>query len=47
MIQELEDDLGVPVLHPGCSAVWESMIRFDVRKKRTGYGRLLAELPEF
>jgi maleate cis-trans isomerase len=47
MIQELEDDLGVPVLHPGCSAVWESMIRLDVRKKRTGYGRLLAELPEF
>jgi maleate cis-trans isomerase len=45
IVEELEQDLGVPVLHPGICAVWEAMSRFEVRQPRRGYGRLLAELP--
>ncbi|HEY7166926.1 MAG TPA: hypothetical protein VIB79_20340 [Candidatus Binatia bacterium] len=45
IVEKLEEDLGVPVLHPGVAQCWEIQKRLHVREPRTGYGRLLAELP--
>jgi len=45
IIEMLEQDLGVPVLHPGVAQAWEIMKRLRVREPKSGYGRLLAELP--
>ncbi len=45
IIQILEQDLGVPVIHPVCAKVWEVQHRLHIREKITGYGVLLAELP--
>jgi maleate isomerase len=46
MIQELEDDLGVPVVHPIPTRAWEIMRRLHVRRPVEGYGRLMAEMTE-
>ena len=45
IIQPLEQDLGVPVIHPGVTQCWEIQKRLRVRQPRPGYGKLLAELP--
>jgi maleate isomerase len=45
MIQELEDDLGVPVIHPIPTRAWEIQRRLHVRRPVEGYGRLLSEMP--
>ncbi len=45
IIEPLERDLGVPVIHPGVTQCWEIQKRLRVRQPRGGYGRLLAELP--
>lgn len=45
IIEPLEQDLGVPVIHPGVTQCWEIQKRLRVRQPRSGYGRLLAELP--
>ena len=45
MIDALEEDLGVPVIHPICTRSWEIQRRLNVRQKVKGYGRLLAEMP--
>ncbi len=45
IVEELEQDLGVPVIHPGVTQCWEIQKRLRVRQPRPGYGRLLAELP--
>ena len=45
IVEELEQDLGVPVIHPGVTQCWEIQKRLHVRVRRTGYGRLLSELP--
>jgi maleate isomerase len=45
IIEPLEQDLGVPVLHPGVAQCWEIQKRLCVRQPRSGYGRLLAEIP--
>ena len=45
IIEELEQDLQVPVLHPGVAQCWEIQRRLHVRQPRKGYGRLLADLP--
>lgn len=47
IVETLEQDLGVPVLHPGIATAWEIMLRLKVRQPKPGYGRLLAELPGF
>ncbi len=44
MIQELEDDLGVPVIHPIPARAWEIQRRLHVRRPVQGYGRLMSEL---
>lgn len=45
MIQELEDDLGVPVIHPIPTRAWEIQRRLHVRRPVEGYGRLVSEMP--
>jgi maleate cis-trans isomerase len=45
VVDMLERDLGVPVVHPVAARAWEIQRRLTVRQPRTGYGRLLAEMP--
>jgi maleate cis-trans isomerase len=45
VVDMLERDLGVPVVHPVAARGWEIQRRLTVRQPRTGYGRLLAEMP--
>ncbi len=46
IIDMLEQDLGVPVVHPVCVKVWEIQRRLHIHETRTGYGTLLATLPK-
>jgi maleate isomerase len=41
----IEEDLGVPVIHPVAARVWYVQKRLRVRQPLEGAGRLLAELP--
>ena len=43
-IDLLEQDLGVPVVHPVAARCWEIQHRLSVRQRTPGYGRLLAEM---
>ena len=45
IVETLEQDLGVPVIHPVAARAWEIQRRLTVRQPRIGYGRLLAEMP--
>jgi maleate isomerase len=45
IIQTLEQDLQVPVVHPVTARVWEMQKRLHVREPRKGYGYLLEALP--
>lgn len=45
IIDTLEQDLGVPVIHPVTARVWEIQKRLNVHEPRAGYGCMLAELP--
>ena len=45
VVEDLEADLGVPVLHPGVATAWEIMLRLRARVPQKGYGRLLSEFP--
>ena len=45
VIDMLEQDLGVPVIHPIVTRSWEIQLRLSVRQPVEGYGRLLAEMP--
>jgi maleate isomerase len=44
IINVLEEDLGVPVIHPVPARCWEIQRRLSVRQPVPGYGRLLAEM---
>jgi maleate isomerase len=44
IIDTLEQDLGVPVVHPVPARCWEIQHRLSVRQPVPGYGRLLAEM---
>ena len=46
IIDPLEADLGVPVVHALPARCWETQLRLGVRQPIPGYGRLLAEMPE-
>lgn len=46
VVQMLEDDLQVPVVHATICQAWEIHTRLRVRQVAAGYGRLLTELPE-
>src|SRR5262245_32253652 len=45
IIETLEQDLQVPVVHPVPARVWEIQKRLHVREPRRGFGHLLAALP--
>lgn len=45
IVDLLEKDLGVPVVHPVTARVWEFQKRLYVNEPRTGYGHLLEHLP--
>lgn len=45
-IEMLEQDLGVPVVHPVAARCWEVQRRFHVRQPVAGCGRLLAGMPD-
>jgi maleate isomerase len=45
IVEMIEQDLRVPVIHPICAKVWETQKRLHVRERRKGYGILLATLP--
>ena len=45
IIPILEGDLQVPVVHPVTARVWAIQKRLHVREPRSGYGRLLEDMP--
>lgn len=45
IVEPLEQDLGIPVIHPGLAQCWEIQKRLHVRQPIAGYGRLMTELP--
>jgi maleate cis-trans isomerase len=45
IIARLEDELGVPVVHPVTARTWEICKRLRIRKPVRGYGRLLEKMP--
>jgi len=45
VVEMLEKDLQVPVVHATICQAWEIHKRLRVRETKPGYGRLLAELP--
>lgn len=45
IIALLEQDLGVPVIHPVAARVWAIQKRLHVRQRSQGYGKLLEEMP--
>ena len=45
IIEMLEQDLGVPVVHAVTARVWEFQKRLMVREPRSGYGYLLEAMP--
>jgi len=45
IIDLLEQDLQVPVVHPVTARVWEFQKWLNVREPRTGYGCMLRDLP--
>ena len=44
IIDTLEQDLGVPVIHPVPARCWEIQRRLSVNQPVPGYGQLLAEM---
>ena len=44
VIDLLEQDLGVPVVHPVPARCWEIQHRLSIRQPVAGFGRLLAEM---
>jgi maleate cis-trans isomerase len=45
IVDTLEQDLGVPVIHPIPARVWAVQKRFHIRQPVPGYGTLLETLP--
>lgn len=45
IIQMLEEDLQVPVIHPVPARVWAVQKRLHVRQRVKGFGRLLEDMP--
>jgi maleate cis-trans isomerase len=45
IVEMLEQDIEVPVLHAVPARIWAIQNHFLVRERKTGFGRLLAELP--
>lgn len=46
IVEILEQDLQVPVVHANVAQAWEIQKRLSVHQPKAGFGRLYAELPE-
>lgn len=46
VIPMLEQDLGLPIVYPVTSRVWEIQRRLHIYEPREGYGAILSEMPE-
>ena len=46
IIDRLEKDTGLTVVHAGAARAWETQLRLGLRHRIPGYGRLLAEMPQ-
>ena len=46
VIEMLEQDLGVPVVHAVASKVWEIQKRLRIHAPRDGFGTMLRALPD-
>ena len=46
VIPMLEQDLGIPIVYPVTSRVWEIQRRLHIYEPREGYGAILSEMPE-
>ena len=46
IIDRLEQTFRLPVVHPGPARWWETLIRLGIGQPVSGYGKLLAEMPE-
>lgn len=44
IVDMLEQDLGVPVIHPVATRCWEIQLRLHIRQPVPGFGRLLREM---
>jgi maleate isomerase len=45
VVELLEKDLGIPVVHATICQAWQILKHLDVRETKPDYGRLLSELP--
>ena len=45
IIEMLEQDLGVPVIHPVPARVWEFQKRLHINESIEGYGHLVEAMP--
>jgi maleate cis-trans isomerase len=45
IIDRLEKESGLTVVHAGPARCWETQLRLGLRHPMVGYGRLLAEMP--
>ena len=45
IIERLENDTGLTVVHAGPARAWETQLRLGLRHPIKGYGKLLAEMP--
>jgi maleate cis-trans isomerase len=45
LIDRLEKETGLPLVHAGPARTWETQLRLGLRHPIPGYGRLLAEMP--
>jgi len=45
VVELLEKDLGIPVVHATICQAWQIHKHLDVRETKPGYGRLISELP--
>ena len=46
IIDRLEKDTGLTVVHAGPARAWETQLRLGLRHSIPGYGRLLSEMPQ-
>jgi maleate cis-trans isomerase len=46
IIDRLENDTGLTVVHAGPARAWETQLRLGLRRSISGYGRLLADMPQ-
>ena len=46
VLEDVEQSVGVPVIYPLTARCWETQLRLGFRQPISGYGRLLADMPD-